>query len=123
MYCITIFYLTAHDAMKTYNMILRGIESIEFPRKVPRTANHLVHKLCKDNPAERLGYQRHGLKDIRMHRWFQGFDWAGLAKHRLTAPYIPIIKSDCDTANFDPPPVPVDRNEIPEDLTGWDKDF
>ena len=109
--------------MKTYNMILRGIESIEFPRKVTRTANHLVHKLCKDNPAERLGYQRHGLKDIRMHRWFQGFDWTGLEKRKQRPPYIPNIRSESDTANFDPPPPQIDRKEIPEDLTGWDKDF
>ena len=109
--------------MKTYNMILRGIESIEFPRKFPRTANHLVHKLCKDSPAERLGYQKHGLKDIKMHRWFQGFDWAGLSKHKLTAPYIPHIRSDTDTANFDHAPNQIDSNDVPEDLTGWDKEF
>ena len=55
--------------MKTYNIILRGMDMIEFPRKITRNAQNLIKKLCRDNPAERLGYQKDGLKDIKKHKY------------------------------------------------------
>jgi cGMP-dependent protein kinase len=48
---------TASDPMKIYNIILRGIDHIEFPRHVTKTAISLIKRFCRDNPAERLGYQ------------------------------------------------------------------
>ena len=54
--------------MKTYNIILRGIDAIEFPKKVTRNASNLIKKLCRDNPIERLGYLKDGLRDIKKHR-------------------------------------------------------
>lgn len=64
--------------MKTYNIILKGIEAVEFPRTVSRNATNLIKKLCRDNPAERLGYQRGGIPDVQKHKWFDGFNWEGL---------------------------------------------
>ena len=33
--------------MKTYNIILKGIDMIEFPRKVLKNAHALIKKLCR----------------------------------------------------------------------------
>ena len=60
---------TGSDPMKTYNIILKGMDMIEFPRKITRNAANMVKKLCKDNPTERLGYQKNGLKDIQKHKY------------------------------------------------------
>lgn len=73
---------TGAEAMKTYNIILRGIDAIEFPKSISLKASNLIKKLCRDNPTERLGYQRGGIEDIRKHKWFDGFYWDGL-KNRL----------------------------------------
>ena len=54
--------------MKTYNIILKGIDIVEFPRKVSRHAAALIKKLCRDNPAERIGYQKNGILDIKKHK-------------------------------------------------------
>lgn len=54
--------------MKTYNIILKGMDMIEFPRKIARNAANLIKKLCRDNPTDRLGYQKNGLKDIQKHK-------------------------------------------------------
>lgn len=59
---------TANDPMKTYNIILKGIDIIEFPRYVTRSAMSLIKRLCRDLPADRLGYQRGGVEDIKKHR-------------------------------------------------------
>ena len=60
---------TASDPMKIYNIILRGIEQIEFPRHVTKTAIAIIRKFCRENPTERLGYQKDGINDIKKHRY------------------------------------------------------
>ncbi|UYV79149.1 hypothetical protein LAZ67_17001257 [Cordylochernes scorpioides] len=60
-------FTTLHP-MKTYTIILKGIEHIEFPRYVSRHGTSIIKRLCRDNPAERLGYQRGGADDIRKHK-------------------------------------------------------
>ncbi|GFV89656.1 cGMP-dependent protein kinase 1 [Trichonephila clavipes] len=62
---------------------------IDFPRTIPRNAQHLIKRLCKDNPTERLGYQKAGIADIKKHKWFQGFHWEGLRNQNLTPPIVP----------------------------------
>lgn len=57
------------DPMKTYNNILRGIDVIEFPKKIGRNPQNLIRRLCKESPTERLGYQKDGLTDVKKHKY------------------------------------------------------
>ncbi|KAK6482012.1 cGMP-dependent protein kinase 1-like isoform X1 [Huso huso] len=110
------------DPMKTYNIILRGIDMIEFPKKITKNAANLIKKLCRDNPSERLGNLKNGVKDIQKHKWFEGFNWEGLRKGTLTPPIIPTVTSPTDTSNFDS--FPEDNEDPPpDDNSGWDTDF
>ncbi|XP_031619272.1 cGMP-dependent protein kinase, isozyme 2 forms cD4/T1/T3A/T3B isoform X2 [Contarinia nasturtii] len=113
---------TGADPMRTYNIILKGIDAIEFPRNITRNATALIKKLCRDNPTERLGYQRGGIGEIRKHKWFDGFYWEGLVNRSLTPPIMPSVSSAIDTANFDDYP-PDPDGPPPDDETDWDKDF
>ena len=54
--------------MKTYNMILKGIDVIQFPKQIGRNAHVLIKKLCRDSPAERLGYGKNGIMEIKNHK-------------------------------------------------------
>ncbi|XP_042252839.1 cGMP-dependent protein kinase 1-like isoform X4 [Thunnus maccoyii] len=110
------------DPMKTYNIILRGIDMIEFPKKITKNAANLIKKLCRDNPSERLGNLKNGVKDIQKHKWFEGFNWEGLRKGTLTPPIIPAVSSPTDTSNFDSFPEDADEPP-PDDNSGWDYDF
>ncbi|XP_060728434.1 cGMP-dependent protein kinase 1a isoform X1 [Tachysurus vachellii] len=110
------------DPMKTYNIILRGIDMIEFPKKITKNAANLIKKLCRDTPSERLGNLKNGVKDIQKHKWFEGFNWDGLRKGTLTPPIIPTVTSATDTSNFDS--FPEDNEDPPpDDNSGWDIDF
>uniref|UniRef100_A0A8C7L1D1 cGMP-dependent protein kinase n=1 Tax=Oncorhynchus kisutch TaxID=8019 RepID=A0A8C7L1D1_ONCKI len=110
------------DPMKTYNIILRGIDMIEFPKKITKNAANLIKKLCRDNPSERLGNLKNGVKDIQKHKWFEGFNGEGLRKGTLTPPIIPNVTSSTDTSNFDS--FPEDNEDPPpDDNSGWDNDF
>lgn len=113
---------TGPDPMKTYNIILKGIDAIEFPRIIARNAMALIKKLCRDNPAERIGYQKGGIKDIQKHKWFDGFNYDGLRTRTLAPPIIPQLRSPIDTSNFDHYPPDTDGLP-PDDLSGWDADF
>lgn len=112
---------TASDPMKVYNIILRGFDQIDVPRHVNRTAVTLMKRFCRENPVERIGYQKDGVLDIKKHRWFQGFDWDGLLAMSLDPPIHPKVQGPADTSNFDKYP----RDEVvPADETsGWDKEF
>ncbi|XP_034947742.1 cGMP-dependent protein kinase, isozyme 2 forms cD5/T2 isoform X3 [Chelonus insularis] len=113
---------TGADPMKTYNIILKGIDAIEFPRSITRNATALIKKLCRDNPAERLGYQKGGISEIQKHKWFDGFNWEGLRARTLEPPIMPRVQSATDTTNFDEYP-PDSDPPPPDDLSGWDNDF
>ncbi|KAG8236997.1 hypothetical protein J437_LFUL016516 [Ladona fulva] len=112
---------TAADPMRTYNVILRGIDAVDFPRHMTRAAVSLVKRLCRDAPSERLGYQRGGIQDIKKHKWFQGFDWEGLRERTLPAPIVQKVRGPTDISNFDSYPR---ETEVPPDETsGWDMGF
>ncbi|VUZ41740.1 unnamed protein product, partial [Hymenolepis diminuta] len=112
---------TSEEPMKTYNIILRGIDAVEFPRKITRNAQNLIKKLCRENPSERYGYSKGGLREIRKHVWFEGFDWEGLRHRQLKPPYVPKVVNSTDVENFDY--YAPDKEEPPDDISGWDKDF
>lgn len=55
------------DHMKTYNLILRGIDVVQMPQKIPKSAQHLIKGLCRQTPTDRLGYQKKGIADVKKH--------------------------------------------------------
>lgn len=107
--------------MKTFNLILRGIDNIIFNNKLPPTVSHLIKKLCKPMPIDRLGCLKGGAQDIRNHRWFKGFEWDKLYAKTLRAPWVPRLKSNTDTSHFDH--FPGDNDIPPDDFSGWDENF
>uniref|UniRef100_A0A3P8U0Q4 cGMP-dependent protein kinase n=1 Tax=Amphiprion percula TaxID=161767 RepID=A0A3P8U0Q4_AMPPE len=109
------------DPMKTYNIILRGIDMIEFPKKITKSAANLIKRLCRDNPSERLGNQKNGVKDIQKHKWFEGFNWDGLRQGTIDPPFTPTVDGPLDNSNFDY--FPEDTEEPPDEESGWDLEF
>ncbi|XP_072037721.1 cGMP-dependent protein kinase egl-4-like isoform X2 [Amphiura filiformis] len=112
---------TASDPMRTYNIILKGIDIVEFPKKISKHAHSLIKKLCKDNTSERLGYQKAGINGIKRHKWFQGFDWQGLRCQTIVPPIQPKVRDFMDFSNFDS--YPKDSEVPPDETSGWDDQF
>ncbi|XP_066930430.1 cGMP-dependent protein kinase 1-like [Clytia hemisphaerica] len=112
---------TSSDPMNTYNIILRGIDALEFSSLISRNAQLLIKRLCKENPMERLGNQKDGVMDIRKHKWFTGFHWSGLQARTLQAPIMPKIKDASDHSNFDY--FSPNKDIPPEENSGWDSEF
>nr|XP_034840640.1 cGMP-dependent protein kinase, isozyme 1-like isoform X2 [Maniola hyperantus] len=114
------FRAAGGDPMKTYTQILRGIEAVNFHPRVPKSAQLLIRRLCRTVPAERLGYLKNGIVDIKNHKWFLGFDWEGLREGKMKAPLIQPVASDLDLSNFEKYP----KDKLPPDEnSGWDINF
>ncbi|XP_042652394.1 cGMP-dependent protein kinase 2 isoform X1 [Tyto alba] len=109
------------DQMMTYNLILKGIEKLDFPKRITRRPEDLIRRLCRQNPTERLGNLRNGINDIRKHRWLSGFNWDGLKVRKLTSPLKRELSGPTDYSYFDS--YPPEEGTPPDELSGWDKDF
>ncbi|XP_070820382.1 cGMP-dependent protein kinase 2 [Chaetodon trifascialis] len=109
------------DQMMTYTFILKGIEKMDFPKKVTKRPEDLIRKLCRRNPSERLGNLKNGITDIKKHRWFNGFNWEGLKARSLPSPLKRELTGPTDHSYFDS--YPPDEDSPPDELSGWDMDF
>ncbi|NWQ77641.1 KGP2 kinase, partial [Columbina picui] len=109
------------DQMTTYNLILKGIEKLDFPKTITRRPEDLIRRLCRQNPTERLGNLRNGINDIKKHRWLSGFNWDGLKVKKLTSPLKRELSGPTDYSYFDS--YPPEEGSPPDELSGWDKDF
>ncbi|XP_040898388.1 cGMP-dependent protein kinase 2 isoform X2 [Toxotes jaculatrix] len=112
---------TGSDQMMTYTFILKGIEKMDFPKKITKRPEDLIRKLCRRNPSERLGNLKNGITDIKKHRWFNGFNWEGLKARTLPSPLKRELTGPTDHSYFDS--YPPDEDSPPDELSGWDMDF
>ena len=53
-----------------YGLIFFYMNLFQNQAKVKKTAQNLIRRLCRENPSERIGNLRDGIKDIKNHRWF-----------------------------------------------------
>eukprot|EP00835_Amoeboradix_gromovi_P006391 NODE_739_length_4684_cov_0.601091.p6 type:complete len:108 gc:universal NODE_739_length_4684_cov_0.601091:2466-2143(-) len=82
-----------------YEKILQG--RIKWPSHFDPAAKDLLKRLLTADLSKRFGNLKGGSKDIKGHKWFQGLDFVVLLKGKLPAPYIPPVKGDGDTSQFD----------------------
>jgi protein kinase A len=57
---------------------------------------------------------RGGFNDIREHPWFAKLEWERLLAGGIPAPYVPRVKDEKDTSNFD------DYPDSDSEVTGRD---
>jgi serine/threonine protein kinase len=82
-----------------YQKILAG--KIEWPRHFSAEARDLIKRLLTADRARRLGCTFNGAREVREHAWFARVRWDELLALATPAPYVPKVKSDCDTSQFD----------------------
>jgi serine/threonine protein kinase len=87
------------DHFKLYEKILAC--KPKFPSHFDLIAKDLVKRLLTADLSKRFGNLRAGSEDIKMHSWFTGLDWNKLEARQIPAPYLPPVKSEGDTSNFD----------------------
>jgi len=99
---VLIYELTMGEPpFKSPKFIMKGIDVATFPNRITRPGKDIVKALVQVNPSKRLGNFKGGIDEIKNHRWFQAFDWQGLQKRTINAPWEPILRTDWDTRYFD----------------------
>merc|ERR1712032_494471 len=116
--------------MQTYSKVMKGIGKIAFPPICNGAVGDLIKALLRNEPSERLPMRPGGIKNLRDHKWFTGFDWTLLKnvdnkdKPQMEPPFKPTVKSQKDIANFSARKEDMPRQiEYTDDGSGWDKDF
>ena len=67
-----IFYTFKSTSQYTNTLLLYSTHHCTIKNSYfPRNAVNLMKKFCRENPVERLGYQKNGILDIKKHKWFQ----------------------------------------------------
>lgn len=82
-----------------YQKILAG--KLEFPKHFSPEARDLIRKLLSADRTKRLGCLRGGAADIKEHPWFARVNWEALYACAVPAPFVPKLKDEKDTSNFD----------------------
>lgn len=93
------FYEDGIEQFELYRMIVEE----DFPELKGRSsaATDFISRLLEKSPSNRLGSLARGEKDILSHRWFGDLSTTRMRERAIKAPWIPAIKSQFDTSNFD----------------------
>ena len=71
------------------------------PGALAPEASNFIGGLLIVDCLTRLGCGRTGMRDVKMHPWFDGLDWGMLLERRVRPPLTPDISNPLDTQNFD----------------------
>jgi len=77
-------------------------EPLPMPKHLSENCKAILEALFQKDPEKRLGSGKEGPNAIKKHPWFSTVDFDALLKKEIRPPFIPKIKSETDTSNFDP---------------------
>ncbi|CAM9524863.1 unnamed protein product [Discosporangium mesarthrocarpum] len=100
------------DPLKVYQQILTG--KVAFPRFMDRSAKSLIKKLLTADLTKRYGCLKAGSQDVKVHKWFIGFEFEKLLERAIPPPIVPQVSGATDTSQFDPYPDSLEQAELPQ---------
>jgi len=92
------FYNRDHEVL--FELILN--EEVRFPSRLSDISKSILSGLLTKDCRKRLGGGSRDALDVMEHAFFQGINWDDVYNRKLRPPFKPEIKSEADTANFDP---------------------
>jgi hypothetical protein len=87
------------NPLKIYQKILAS--KLSFPKYFDKDVKDLIKQLLTADISKRIGNMEREAKDILDHAWFAGLNWKDLVEYKMSSPWLPPVKGDSDTANFD----------------------
>ena len=87
------------DEDEIYDAILS--DEPMYPIHMPGDSVTLIQQLLVREPERRLGSGPEDALEVMRHPFFKGIDWDDLYHKRTPVPFLPQLKSDIDTSNFD----------------------
>mmetsp|Transcript_17212 Transcript_17212/g.46602 ORF Transcript_17212/g.46602 Transcript_17212/m.46602 type:complete len:320 (-) Transcript_17212:398-1357(-) len=87
------------DPMGIYQKILAG--KVYFPKYFDKNAKSLVKHVLTADLSKRYGNLKDGPLDVLNHKWFASVDYLKLERMEIPSPYLPNMKDEMDTSNFE----------------------
>lgn len=84
---------------KMYRMVIT--HDVDFPSYISAPARDLITKLLSKNPDERLGSGEDDYKAIEQHEFFSKLNFDDVLNKKYQPEWVPNIKEETDTSNFD----------------------
>lgn len=72
-----------------------------YPIHMPRDSVSILQKLLTRDPEKRLGSGPTDAQEIMSQPFFRNINWDDIYHKRVQPPFLPTIKSETDTSNFD----------------------
>lgn len=72
-----------------------------YPIHMPRDSVSILQKLLTREPDQRLGSGPTDAQEIMSQPFFRNINWDDIYHKRVQPPFLPTIKSETDTSNFD----------------------
>ncbi|CAO3627576.1 unnamed protein product [Cunninghamella blakesleeana] len=82
----------------------------QYPTFFSDDAKDILSHLLTVDLSCRYGNLKRGYLDIAEHRWFKEIDFQKIRLNEITPPFVPTLKSDDDTSNFDQYPEETNQN-------------
>lgn len=94
-------------------------------KKMEESSKDMIRRLLTREPANRLGNLLGGCAEIMTQKWYLGFNFEAMQHRQVKAPWVPNLKDDTDTSNFDS--IGSEHSALPKkihvDNSGWDSTF
>ena len=94
-----------------YQKILDGY--YEFPPYIESKARDLIKSFLTADKSIRLGCNKRGSEDVKVHKWFKGVDWDLVYTREIPPPWIPKVRNNTDTQYFEKYPDSVETPSVP----------
>lgn len=94
---ITPFYDDSQNAM--YRSIVNDEPS--YPLRMSKKAKSFIGRLLQKDPNKRLGHGDADVEDIKKDPFFSELNWDDVLNKKIKPEWIPKIKNEIDTSNFD----------------------
>lgn len=89
----------ANEPMKTYEKIVSG--KYRCPSGFSADLRDLIRNVLQVDISKRFGVLKNGVLDYKNHNWFKGIEWDAILNCRVQPPFLPRIKGQNDTSNFE----------------------
>lgn len=88
----------ANNPMKMYEKIIAG--KFRIPSHFSADLKSIVKNMLQVDLTKRFGNLKHGVDDIKKHKWFSDINWISVFHKNIPAPFVPECKSPSDTSYF-----------------------
>eukprot|EP00928_Gymnodinium_smaydae_P064186 TRINITY_DN47595_c0_g1_i1.p1 TRINITY_DN47595_c0_g1~~TRINITY_DN47595_c0_g1_i1.p1 ORF type:complete len:788 (-),score=198.12 TRINITY_DN47595_c0_g1_i1:68-2431(-) len=85
--------------MDMYRAVLAGAEHIQWP-PISAQSKDAIKKLLVFTPSERLPMRQGGVKLLKQHAWWTGFDWDAFENGTMKPPFDPEVKDEKNLKQF-----------------------